>query len=417
MSWRAVHQPRRRWHIVIVIIVSLVPLFSFNKAYAVGQFVRESPVSIATNNAKASTATLPAGAAAGDLLVLVCSVGTAATVSATGYTAAAPSVSGTVSQGIFYKLATAGETTATCDSTVRTKTGVGAQLYEYSGMAVVGVFDVAGTASGTGTAVSSGSATPTSLSSLVFTAFTAAAGTTYSGVTAGYTKRADTFSLIHLGQADRFTVAMTAQSAAATNSTSSAWRGQVAVFKVSLGTRGADIVDASGVPVASPAIGFADVIFDLGCNFTLATLGTSTQKIRITNTTPYPAWSVNIAATNGATDYWFAGGNDKYDFNDPTVDGCTDGADADSLAGKLFVDSSTGTVTPVGGCGTTGITLSPRTGFSEGTQDSIALVTAGSGAQTGCTWDVTGITLNQYIPAEQNAGTYSIGLTLTFLAS
>ena len=46
----------------------------------------------------------------------------------------------------------------------------------------------------------------------------------------------------------------------------------------------------------------------------------------------------------------------------------------------------------------------------------VVLVSAGATAGTNCTWDITGITLSQTIPAEQNQGTYSIGLTITSLA-
>ncbi len=385
---------------------------------AVGLFVQQSPVAITTSNSNSQAATLPAAATAGNLLVIVCSVGASSTVSVAGYSTAAASVSGTVSQGIFYKIATGGETTATCNSSLRTRNGIGAHMYEYSGMNTLSTLDTNATTSGTGTALSSGSATPTSSSSLVFTAFTTIGGTSFSGITAGYTKRADTLNTIHLGEAERFTTLTTAQSVAATNTVSAAWRGQIAIFKVAVGVKTADIVDNLGASVPSPSVSFPAAISDLGCNVNGATLGTSTQKIRVSNTTPSPTWSITIAATAGSTAYW-DGGNPvtRYDFNDSTLDGCTDGGDADSLAGKLFINPSAATITPIGGgCTTTGLTLNSLTGFSEGTQDSITIITAGTGAQTGCTWDITDITLVQNIPAEQRTGTYSFSLTLTLLA-
>lgn len=421
----AAHRPTRGWALVAVTSYLLLLVLSLviptGHVAAAGAFVQQSPVSITTSNANSITATLPVGATAGNLIVVICSAGTATTLSVTGYSVAAAPVSGTVSQGIFYKIAAGGETGVTCSSTVRTKAGLGAHVYEYSGMNVVGTIDVSGTASGTGTAVNSGSATPTSTSSLVFTAFTAAGGASFSGLTAGYTKRADTLNTIHVAQADLFTTANTAQSASATNAASVAWRGQVAVFKVAVGVKTADIVDAAGSPVSNPAIAFPAAILDLDCNVNGATLGTSNQKIRINNTTPSPTWSITIAATSGGTATWSkggGGGNNNYDFNDPSVDGCTDGGDSDSFAGKMEINPGTGTITPIGGgCTNTGISLGSQTGFSEGTQDSITLVAAGSGAQTGCMWDITGITLIQRIPADQSTGTYSISFTLTLLAS
>ena len=419
MRWRETLQPANIGHGIAVTLLVVLPLLYHGKAYAAGAFVQQSPVSIATNNSNSQAATLPTAATAGNLLVIVCSVGASATVSVSGFSTAAASVSGTVSQGIFYKIAAGGETSITCDSSVRTKNGVGAHLYEYSGINTLSTLDTSGTAGGTGTAVNSGSATPTSSSSLIFTAFTSNAGTVYSGLTAGYTKRADTMNKIHLAQADLFTTANTAQTATATNSASGAWRGQIAVFKVAVGSKWADIVDGSNNSVASPAISFPATITDLACDTNGASLGTATQKIRVSNTTPSHTWSITIAATGGNTVYWDGGNAQRrYDFNDPTVDGCTDGADADGYAGKMFVDASTATITPVGGgCTTTGITLGSLTGFSEGTQDSITMVTAGASAQTNCIWDITGITLIQNIPDSQRNGTYSLSLTLTLLAS
>ena len=274
MRWRVKLQPATIGHGIAVALLVMLPLFYHGKAYAAGAFVQQSPVSIATNNSNSQAArqAQPQTSRAGNLLVIVCSVGASATVSVAGFSTAAASVSGTVSQGIFYKIAAGGETSITCDSSVRTKNGVGAHLYEYSGINTLSTLDTSGTAGGTGTAVNSGSATPTSTSSLIFTAFTSNAGTAYSGLTAGYTKRADTMNKIHPAQADLFTTSNTAQVASATNSASGAWRGQIAVFKVAVGSKWADIVDGSNNSVASPTISFPTTITDLACDTNGASL-------------------------------------------------------------------------------------------------------------------------------------------------
>jgi hypothetical protein len=152
------------------------------------------------------------------------------------------------------------------------------------------------------------------------------------------------------------------------------------------------------------------------CQTVTGTLGASTQKIRVNNTTNNPAWTISIAATGGATANWSAG-TPKYDFNDTNGSGCTDGADADSLGGDLTIDPSVGTDTPQSGCTTTGVTLGSSAAFNEGTTNTITLASGGATAGINCYWDFTGISLSQKVPATQQAGTYSIGMTLTIVAN
>lgn len=188
------------------------------------------------------------------------------------------------------------------------------------------------------------------------------------------------------------------------------------VTTAAAGSLGVDIVDSGGSPVASPSVTFATALSSDTCLSSTGTLGVSSEKIRITNNTGSPAWSLSAAATSGATSNW-SNGTETYDFNDPTSSGCSDGGDADSLSGQLSVDPSTGTVTPEGGCTTTGISLGSSSAFNQGTTDSITLASASSGADTGCYWDITDIDLSQTIPAFQPTGAYTINITLTAVAS
>ena len=123
-------------------------------------------------------------------------------------------------------------------------------------------------------------------------------------------------------------------------------------------------------------------------------------------------------AASATTDVWDSAGTD-YDFNDSTGSGCTDGGgDADSLGGQMTVDASVSTITPQGGCSTTGLTKGSSTAFVEGTTNSVTLVTAGGTAETGCYWDVTGISISQKIPAEQPvASDYDVNMIVSVVAS
>jgi len=179
-----------------------------------------------------------------------------------------------------------------------------------------------------------------------------------------------------------------------------------------------DIVDSGGSSVASPSVALSAVNLGFSCQTATATFGVASEKIRVTNTTAGATWTLTLAADSGSTAVWSTGSL-YYDFNDgggsPT--GCGDGGDADGYAGQLTIDASGGTITPEGGCSTTGLSLGSSTAFSEGVTDSITLLTAGATADTSCYWDLTGVSISQKIPAEQALGGYSLNMTLTVTAS
>jgi len=185
------------------------------------------------------------------------------------------------------------------------------------------------------------------------------------------------------------------------------------------GVLAVDIVDSGGSPVAAPAFTMSASGYLFTCDPTTTTIGTSPQRIEISNFTATAAWNVSIAATSGATDNWDSGTN-TYDFNDPSgaPAGCADGVgDADSLAGQLSINPSAGTSTPRSGCSNTGISLGASSAFNEGVTDSITMISASSSADVSCSWELTGVSGSQQIPQDQAAGSYSINLTLTAVAA
>ncbi len=180
-----------------------------------------------------------------------------------------------------------------------------------------------------------------------------------------------------------------------------------------------DIVDGNGDTVASPSVSLPASNFSFDCTNNAGTLGTSSQKLRVTNTTANPAWSLSIAATNGSGELWRNGGNNQqFDYNDSSgaPAGCADGGDTDSKAGQLSLDPSSATITPQSGCDTSNLTLGSAAGFAEGSVDAITLLSASSSALTGCYWDITGIDVGQQIPGAQAGDSYTIDLTLTITA-
>lgn len=184
-------------------------------------------------------------------------------------------------------------------------------------------------------------------------------------------------------------------------------------------TLGFDIVDTLANSVANPSISMPTSNFSFDCRSTAGTLGTSTQKLRITNTTANPSWSLSIAATGGATALWRNSGNtQQYDYNDSSgsPSGCADGTDSDSKAGRLTINPATGSVTSQNNCTTSGISLGSSAGFTEGSVNAITLLSASATTPIGCYWDLTNIGVSQYIPGGQPGDTYTLDLTLTITA-
>ena len=192
------------------------------------------------------------------------------------------------------------------------------------------------------------------------------------------------------------------------------------------GVLATDILDASRVTVASPTVAFSAKTFSFDCHYdgsptntaSTGTLGTGTQRVYVMN--PDAAdngWTLSIAATGGVTSAWDAGAATDYDFNDPTGSGCTDGADGDAFGGQLTIDANAGTLTAdCLSCVTTNVTKGSSSSFNQGTTDSITLLNAAAASDDIWRGYLTGATTSQTLPAEQPAGSYSLGMTLTVVA-
>jgi len=181
-----------------------------------------------------------------------------------------------------------------------------------------------------------------------------------------------------------------------------------------------DIVDAGFTTVASPTVVFGALTFSFTCQTPGAsgTFGTASEQIYVTNPDAADTgWTASLAAS-ATTDVWDSAGTD-FDFNDPTTGGCTDGADADSLAGQMTVDPSGGTIGTgnCSSCTTTSVTVGSSNSYDEGTTDSIDLFTGAAGSDDIGDWTLTGVDVTQTIPAEQPAASdYDIDMVLSVVA-
>ena len=184
---------------------------------------------------------------------------------------------------------------------------------------------------------------------------------------------------------------------------------------IGVGTLSVDFVDGSGNSVVSPSVTMGGLSFSFGTQDATGQLATATEKIRTSNPTQTKEWTVVIAAT--PADTWHNGGSSKhFDFNDAggyIDDGAT--TDDDSYGGQMTINPTTGTITGVDGCTTTGVTKGSSASFIEGTTDSITIMEADGTASAECRWEFVGAASNvtQKIPAKQSADTYTIDLTLT----
>ena len=185
------------------------------------------------------------------------------------------------------------------------------------------------------------------------------------------------------------------------------------------GTLAVDIVDGSYNSVANPSMAMTAVTFSFSCQTASGTFGTASEQIYVKN--PDAAdngWTVSLAASS-TTAFW-DGSTADFDFNDPGGTGCTDGTDADTLAGQMTVDASGATLAAgqCASCTTSNITKGSAASFSEGTTDSITILSGAAASDDIGDWTLRGVSISQKIPAEQPAlSDYSIDMTLTVAAN
>lgn len=195
-------------------------------------------------------------------------------------------------------------------------------------------------------------------------------------------------------------------------------------IQINPGTLEANILDENRVAVATPSASLSAKNFSFTCltglDASTGVLGTNTQRIYVTNPDAADSgWTLTMAATAGPTALWQnAGLTQNFDYNDTSSSGCADGADAsDTKAGLLAIDPSVGTFTAdCVTCTTASITLGSSAQFNQGTVDSITLLNAAALSNDIFRGYLTGVGVNQTIPAEQPVDSYAINMTLTATA-
>lgn len=184
---------------------------------------------------------------------------------------------------------------------------------------------------------------------------------------------------------------------------------------INAGVLATDVLDASHVTVASPAVAMSAKSFSFDCqsgaNASTGSFGSSSQRIYVTN--PGGAnsgWTLTAAATGGVTSTWANGGaTQTFDFNSAAGSGCTNGQmSINPSAGTLTADCLT--------CTTTNVSKGSNASFVQGSTDSITLLNAAAASDDAWRGYLTGATVSQVIPAEQPADAYTLNMTLTSTA-
>lgn len=173
-------------------------------------------------------------------------------------------------------------------------------------------------------------------------------------------------------------------------------------IQVNDGVLSVDIVDSNGDTVANPGVAMSAISFSFNDQNTTGVLGTADEKIRLNNPTGTPTWSVSIAATDGNTALWSDGAGNTMDYND-------------AAGAHLSLDPSVGAIAEALGGATTGVSLGSSASFEEGVIDSITLYSADSTAGPFAQYDLTGVDVDQIVPAKTAAANYTLSLTLTAL--
>lgn len=188
---------------------------------------------------------------------------------------------------------------------------------------------------------------------------------------------------------------------------------------INAGTLTTDIRSDATTSVTSPSITMSAVSSAFGCTTTTGTFGAAGQRLYVDN--PDAAdngWTLTVAPGSTTTLWENTGATNKFDFNDATGSGCTDGVDTDTYGGQMTVNANAGTLTAdCTGCTTTNITKGTSTAFSEGTTNSATLLTAAANSDDITRVYLTGVGISQTIPANTAADAYSINMTLTVAAS
>lgn len=171
---------------------------------------------------------------ANNLIVAICAAFDSSILSVDGFESAV-NLTGTPSQGIFYKIAEGGEMTVVCQSSSETRLGI--HIYEYSGIDSSFPLDAVGWERGSSAAPSSGSVNTLNANNLLVAGIVLNANTVISGWTNNFTERNNFFNTgaavfrSRYGGADRIVNSVGTYETSVSARASGNWLGQIVSFR------------------------------------------------------------------------------------------------------------------------------------------------------------------------------------------
>lgn len=170
-------------------------------------------------------------------------------------------------------------------------------------------------------------------------------------------------------------------------------------LQVSEGVISVDIVNALGDIVETPKVLMSPISYKFDSQVTSGTLGTNSEKIRLSNPTGVSSWSVSIAASEGENAQWKDDQGHTINYNTTQT--------------SMSINPSSGVITKVDGGEITGLSLGSQASFSQGNVSSITLFSANENAQSFSQFDLENIIIQQIIPPKQPSGNYEFNFTIT----
>lgn len=159
-----------------------------------------------------------------------------------------------------------------------------------------------------------------------------------------------------------------------------------------------NFVNAQGEEISSPSFKISNTNFDMSQKTITSYVGDSNKKIRITNTTQNPLWTVSISPSGGMGALWEDGNGHSYKFNGTNSEGnMTIDPSSLNITGTGLIRGNTQTFSLINNIGS--VTIASSTGSSSNDTH----------------FDLENLGISQVIPAGQIAGEYGINMTLTII--
>ncbi len=181
-----------------------------------------------------------------------------------------------------------------------------------------------------------------------------------------------------------------------------------------------NIVDQDYNPIEEPQVDFTELPYVQECREITTQLATDEQQIYIRNLDAADGgWTVTISADNPAS-LW-SSGDYKFDFNDTTDNGCTDGIDDDIFAWSMQIYSNSGVLSPwlCPSCSIDFVDFITSWIFDEENWiNTVTIAHATTNSDNRWDWRLSNIFVRQTVPASQPAvGEYEIPLLLSITAN